>query len=168
MTTEKDPEKKKTNKLAELIKNTVKLGVTSSMPVDDDDEVDPEELLEKKQPKSIFTTALVRERPTKVEMKPKPIDFKVGLDINNAIAITRDLADIYRFLDHIFTYTILDDDKKEVKMVDGGYFIKNETTIRNRGRQFRIMTIEDRNGFFYRLWFDITKTSLLHNISYTY
>ena len=85
-----------------------------------------------------------------VKEPPKPVVFKQGMFKPDAFVVKYREDEIFTILGQHFGPR------------NGDYFIVNENTsttyIRGRRRRYRCMLVEDKNGFRYGLWFDITST----------
>jgi hypothetical protein len=87
--------------------------------------------------------------------KPKPITFEQGTNKHNAFIIQKHEREIEYILRGVFK-------DKENK---SNYFILNEVNSNlpssNGFTKFRILYVEDINGFKYQLWFNVSNLSLI-------
>ena len=143
-------EKRKARKLAE--KQAVELkGLAASIlteqtpeeEVSDIPEIEPEEVTKPKGSDSI---------PGTEESTPEviaPVVFSFGRTKDTAIVIDRHIQEMYNILGNIFGAKA------------GDYFIgsENTMTITSLGKRKRMkcVLIEDKNGFKYAVWFDISR-----------
>lgn len=149
-------EKRKARKLAEklAIEQAAKLKdlATSILngdepPVEDMD--DAPEVIEEIKPYETI--------PGTVEEKkiiPKAIDIDFGRTKATAFVLNQRLQEMYTILGNIFGSK------------SGDYFIgsENSVTITNLGirKRYKCISIEDKNGFHYVLWFDVTNLGMIY------
>ena len=82
------------------------------------------------------------------EAKPEPIQFERGLSKATAFVIQKNLREVDQILEQYFGRG------------RGAYFASSENTttsyVNNQRKRFKCMRVEDRNGFGYTLWFDLS------------
>ena len=115
---------------------------------DDEDEVST---IENEDIPEIMEVPQEYEKIPKKEEKPPaptPVQFKHGQFKDDAFVINRRIEEMHAILEQHFG--------KE----NGSYFIINENTStrykNNQRKRYKCMLVEDKNGFRYGLWFDLT------------
>jgi len=89
----------------------------------------------------------IRARQKEKDSKPKPIQLSKGYDHHNAYVILRRQDEIAHILESLYG------------KLDGDYFVQNEAlwTDRKTREKYKILNVEDKNGFHYILWFNVTQ-----------
>lgn len=100
--------------------------------------------------------------PDKIEA-PKPIVLREGVDSTTAFVV-RSERDIDAILTMIFKYETVAESGQKYWTVDGGYFIHNQTIVHKLGKPFKVISVEDMNGFRYQLWFQVEDVGYLSNL----
>jgi hypothetical protein len=98
-----------------------------------------------------------QETPSKqaeeLEKKPEPIKLEHGNDPYSSYIVQRSESEIYTILESIFGRN------------DGDFFILNDNvftrTIEGQPRRFKVSLVEDKHGFRYHIWFNVSRLSLL-------
>ena len=97
-------------------------------------------------PKSTY--GAISSEAKEVKEPPKPVAFKQGMFKDSAFVIRQRQDEVYMILAQHFGGQ------------NGDYFIVNENTSTTykagRKRRYKCMLVEDKNGFRYGLWFDLT------------
>lgn len=87
----------------------------------------------------------------RIEVKPQPVKIIKGISATDPIVINRSEREIFNALEELYGFR------------DGDYFIINDNIFNNyrTRKRYKVLLIEDKNKFSYRIWFDITNLSLV-------
>lgn len=154
------PKRKVPNKVSELA-NTI-LKDEPDVPMGDGSDWDTEEqqVVEKvelgeEEAKSVappFQKTQSRQA-VEVEKKPVPIKLEHGFDPFTSYIIQRTETEIYSLLESIFGRG------------DGDFFILSDNIftriIEGQPQRFKVSMVEDKHGFRYNIWFNISRLSLV-------
>ena len=119
---------------------------------EDKPEIDPE-ILDEPEEKQIELKSNKTEEK-EVVVPPKPVFLDKGMTPASAFIITKRLQEMDGILGHYFGSK------------NGDYFLLNEITktvfINKQRKRYKGVLLEDKNGFRYNIWFDITSIGFIY------